>query len=743
MNKQIRNAKITWDWSGDEFALERFNVVLTPSGGDPRQDATVYASAGTTKNTNGLYEYIFRDITVDTANTYVAWVQAVYENEDSDWLSTSTLVIEDDGTPSIASLDEVDTVAAGKVQTFIDGQYTTDKEALQTQIDGKIETWFTSTDPETNWSTAAEKEKHHGDMWYNGTSNQLKRYNWDGSAGSWILIQDQKAIDAYDNASKAQDTADEKRRIFTSTPTTPYDVGDMWAQGEAGDMYVCHTAKLGTESYSVNDWEKAADYATGTEYQNFVDSMTQNMTELQNQLDGNITTWFMDGVPSLTNQPYTDWETEDNASTDDTDYYIRDSHLGDIYYDNVTGTAYRFTGSTGSYSWTEITDNALTEALTTARGAEDLADQKRRVFVNTPTTPYDVGDLWTEGESGDLYRCITPKSDTGSYSSLDWEKAVKYTDDTTVNTFIDGTFADTVDDLTGQIDGKIDTWFGPTDPSTSWAGTDASHEGDLWYDNTAGSQKLKRWDGASWNEITDQKAIDAMEAAGEAQGTADKKKTIFTNEPVSPYDVGDMWWLGPDNVDMKICTTADGSTGNFTASHWELATNAEQYTKDLTHAHIVNPNTTYLFHFNKNITSTDGVGPNSGYDVNLHKDGGKFGGAAEVVSSLSYNFGSLTDYTISVYYTSTLGGSFDHYVIKSNGEKYVNGERNDGATTSFMTVSAPNITLNTGVYDELMVSTELNTETEVKNWYDMQKPFFDPELTIDVPEPTSITISWN
>jgi hypothetical protein len=52
--------------------------------------------------------------------------------------------------------------------------------------------------------------------------------------------------------------------------------------------------------------------------------------------------------------------------------------------------------------------------------------------VNQPTPPYDIGDLWVQGASGDIMRCQTPKA-TGSYQVSDWVKASKYTDDTAVN----------------------------------------------------------------------------------------------------------------------------------------------------------------------------------------------------------------------------------------------------------------------------------------------------------------------
>lgn len=71
-------------------------------------------------------------------------------------------------------------------------------------------------------------------------------------------------------------------------------------------------------------------------------------------------------------------------------------------------------------------------AKTNAATAQSTADSKAKVFTSTPTVPYKVGDLWTGGPSGDVMRCKTARS-SGSYTSSDWEKASKYTDDTKAN----------------------------------------------------------------------------------------------------------------------------------------------------------------------------------------------------------------------------------------------------------------------------------------------------------------------
>lgn len=71
-------------------------------------------------------------------------------------------------------------------------------------------------------------------------------------------------------------------------------------------------------------------------------------------------------------------------------------------------------------------------AASTASVAQLTANSKRRNFTSTPTTPYEIGDLWSQGTSGEIMKCKTTRL-TGGFYAGDWEKASKYTDDTAVN----------------------------------------------------------------------------------------------------------------------------------------------------------------------------------------------------------------------------------------------------------------------------------------------------------------------
>lgn len=308
---------------------------------------------------------------------------------------------------------------------------------------------------------------------------------------------------------------------------------------------------------------------------------------IQAQLDGQIEQFFYDYDPTDATEPTSTWIAEDTRTGTNTE---REKHLGDLFYNTDTGKVFRYVkirqfvpppsqggvpGVRWVYQWQQLSDEELEQALAIANDALDLAKTKRRIFTTTPYTPYEVGDLWVQGTTGDIMRCKTARA-TGNYSASDWEKASKYTDDTALNNFVSGQFAQTIANLGEQIDGKIETFFQTTDPSISWASlADAmAHEGDLWY-NTS-TQRLYRWvntsaDNYSWEEITNKDAIDALAAAAAAQDTADGKRRVFVATPYPPYDVGDLWLTGgKTNGQLFRCVTARAA-GSYHASDWAEA----------------------------------------------------------------------------------------------------------------------------------------------------------------------------
>lgn len=311
------------------------------------------------------------------------------------------------------------------------------------------------------------------------------------------------------------------------------------------------------------------------------------LSEIQSQLDGQIEQFFETYDPTLTNAPAKDWTTNQ----------MKENHLGDLFYNTESGKVFRFIKNGSVYSWQVLQDSEVAQALALANDALALAKTKRRIFTSTPYTPYEVGDLWVQGGSGDIMRCKTSRA-TGSYTSSDWEKASKYTDNTALNTFINGTYNNAITDLTKQIDGKIETWFQTTDPASSWTTTTvkAKHVGDMWYHST--QKKLKRYSSSySWVNIEDQKAIDAYEAANNAQDTADGKRRVFVSTPYPPYDIGDLWVNGKD---LRRCQTKKTQGQSYNVNDWVVAVDYDN-TKTVIDGGLVTSGTIQVAGDNKSI----------------------------------------------------------------------------------------------------------------------------------------------
>lgn len=176
---------------------------------------------------------------------------------------------------------------------------------------------------------------------------------------------------------------------------------------------------------NVSDLEDELNERIDTQAQEFVEAVGG----LQSQIDGAIESFFYKYDPKTSNVPASQWTTTEE----------KNKHLNDTFTNLKTGRSWRWTKSGSSYSWVEITDTATVEALAKAGKAQDTADSKRRVFVSTPYPPYDIGDLWVQGTSGDIMRCKTARA-SGRYYASDWIKASKYTDDSSLNNFINGDF---------------------------------------------------------------------------------------------------------------------------------------------------------------------------------------------------------------------------------------------------------------------------------------------------------------
>lgn len=307
-------------------------------------------------------------------------------------------------------------------QTFIDSTISPEIAEINRRLDGTVVSWFypysPSADrpPQSEW-TETDMENHVGDTFTNTqeyisdeeTPDAGKSWRWvrneDGTYG-WIAIADSDAIKALNAASKAQSTADGKSRTFYGTPSGPYDKGDLWSKGSAGDLMICIKARTDA-GYAASDWVKACKYTDDTALTTFINGdYASDIASLGTQIDGKAETWYQ------ATDPKASWTSADYAR-----------HAGDLWYDTSSGTTYRWDGS----AWKE---QAVPDAVF------DRIDGKSSIYNSQPNPPYKVGDLWVQGPEGDILRCIASR-ESGSFTASDWSPASKYTDDSTANSALD------------------------------------------------------------------------------------------------------------------------------------------------------------------------------------------------------------------------------------------------------------------------------------------------------------------
>lgn len=232
------------------------------------------------------------------------------------------------------------------------------------------------------------------------------------------------------------------------------------------------TSPIRDGNTTYNDMQSYIEAHSSDWTQQQIDALIHNVTDpIQQQIDGAIDTWFYDYMPvhkdasgapdstvPLNVEPYKTWNDADIAAGNDKE---KRKHLGDVFYDNKSGYAFRFANTepdperTPVFAWTVITDSAVVKALADAAKAQDTADHKRRIFVlpitidsttyNYPYPPYDVGDLWVNAKhpydtgatyNNEILKCITAKDESGSFDIADWDKASKYTDDSQVEYYM-------------------------------------------------------------------------------------------------------------------------------------------------------------------------------------------------------------------------------------------------------------------------------------------------------------------
>ena len=459
--------------------------------------------------------------------------------------------------------------AESSLNDFTSNIYNPMISSLQKQIDGQIETFYYDYEPTLNnvpakeWDTEEKKTAHEGDLFYWKSKGYAYRFQKDGSAWNWQLVQDTDITLAMQKAAEAKDTADSKRRVFTATPYPPYDVGDLWVGNDTSDLMRCQRSRQ-SGAYDSSDWIKAVKYTDDSELNNFIyTDYAEALVEISKSIDKKAETWFQATDPALqwtdnsTSEPLQD-HTGANI-TDSTGANIltvwereKAAHNGDLWHNTTNNVEYIY--KDGSWHEMSVPDDVF-----------DKIDGKAQIFVGEPIPPYDVGDTWFTGTT--ILVCVVKRT-SGKYNASDWAKKDTYTDDTALENFLSGDYKETIADLSTQIDGKAETWRQSTDPAANWTTDElkAQHKGDLW--NNTENQKTYIYNGSAWQEMTStppQAVFDAI----------DGKAQIFVKQPTTPYDVGDLWF-DSSSADIMTCTT-ERESGNFNAADWEKR---NKYTDD-------------------------------------------------------------------------------------------------------------------------------------------------------------------
>lgn len=220
------------------------NLILTSEVGIYNEEKSIeMAKDGIIVTTNTMNKNVFtirKEITDDEGNV-------TYERQ---------LYIDDNGNIRLAGNASIawDSIT-GTENVVVKDTLNEFMATIKEQIDGKIDTFRQSDDPSVNW-TNEEKKAHENDLWYDTTNNVVKMWNgssWDDFTG--------------DVPESVWNEINGKAQIFTDTPKTPYNKGDLWVDGS--DILTCMISKTDKEAYSKDDWQKKNSYTDNSALNEF------------------------------------------------------------------------------------------------------------------------------------------------------------------------------------------------------------------------------------------------------------------------------------------------------------------------------------------------------------------------------------------------------------------------------------------------------------------------------------------
>ena len=256
---------------------------------------------------------------------------------------------------------------------------------------------------------------------------------------------------------------------------------------------------------------------------------------IQNQIDGVVENYFLEGAPSVFKAPVTEWTTEEELL----------NHIGDTYtnINSYTDDSGNIIDKDAGKSW------RWCECTTTINPKESISKNIPSVGA-TPEWTY-MGTI----DTANNYKMVA-LSITGTFDSI-----AEFVYDTPIK------------GASGppwyvKIQNNGDVYA--LDEHNYFSGRPLTVQ---FYTDTFMFTPLTKTR-LHWHIIADTDATKALEMASKALETADGKRRVFTDIPRTPYDVGDLWVTS--SKDLMICKTKK-EIGDFDSSHWEKAT---KYTDD-------------------------------------------------------------------------------------------------------------------------------------------------------------------
>lgn len=417
---------------------------------------------------------------------------------------------------------------------------------LQNQIDGQIESWYydyqptLNNIPASNWQTEEDRKKHQGDIFYWQSTGYVYRFTKLYGQWQWKIVEDSQITQAIAAAQEANQIANSKMRVFTSTPYPPYNLGDLWVQGIDGDILKCIRSKAVNQNFSLADWAKASKYTDDSSFQNWLsgDFSTIIAGIEEGLADQKISTYYQAVDPSL------EWSTPEQM----------DLHQGDIWFNSSEyGTGYyRWSGRV----WQEIQAAPSAEFI-------EIIENKADIYTSSTVPAFaKEGDLWFRGPNYPIY----------TYVNGQWLEYNKYTDNSELVSWINNEYQADLEIIQGQIDRKAETWYQADDPALyyQWdSDQKQKHYGDLWYCTSNG--KTFRYNGVTWIEQeVPQQIFDAIDGKAQVFIQDPNAEDPDDQHPSPPYNARDLWVQGADG-DILICVQSRAQGDQFDEDDWVYA----------------------------------------------------------------------------------------------------------------------------------------------------------------------------